>query len=43
MKQLATVIVCLVVLYAVDAYFFGGWYFSIAGQVVDRAYAFSWQ
>jgi hypothetical protein len=42
MKHLAAAIVCLVVLYAVDAFLFGGWYFSVAGQVIQNAYAFTW-
>lgn len=36
-------LVCLATLYAVDAYFCNGWYFGMAAQVVDQAYAFNWQ
>ena len=42
MKHVAAAIVCLAVLYAVDAIAFGGWYFGVAGQAVAKAYALHW-
>lgn len=42
MKHLRAVIVCLVALYAVDAIWFDGWYFSLAMQTVRQAYALNW-
>ena len=42
MKHLAAGIVCLAVLYAVDAIAFDGWYFGVAGQAVAKAYALHW-
>jgi hypothetical protein len=43
MKQhLIGAVVCLASLYAVDAYFFDGWYFGIAAQVIQRAYTVAW-
>jgi len=42
MKHLRAVIVCLVALYAVDAYFFDGWYFGVATQAMRQVYALNW-
>jgi hypothetical protein len=42
MKHLIAAAVCLATLYAVDAYFFNGWYFGIATQVIDKAYTLTW-
>jgi hypothetical protein len=42
MKQVAVAIVCVAVLYAIDALCFGGWYLGIAGQAVQQAYALNW-
>ncbi|HTV35877.1 MAG TPA: hypothetical protein VMF12_05550 [Xanthobacteraceae bacterium] len=42
MKLLTAAIVCLAVLYAVDAFVFGGWYFNVADQAVQQAYALNW-
>lgn len=38
MKQLKTAIVCMVVLYCVDAIFFNGWYFVTTEQIMAHAY-----
>jgi hypothetical protein len=42
MKHLMAALVCLVTLYAVDAYFCDGRYFGTAAQVIENAYASDW-
>jgi len=42
MKQFTAALVCLAVLYAVDSFFFDGWYFNIAAQAAAQAYALVW-
>lgn len=42
MKHLTAALVCLGVLYAVDALFFNGWYFGVAAQAVGQAFALDW-
>ncbi len=42
MKHLGAAIICLVVLFAVDAFFFDGWYFGVAAQIVENAYSLDW-
>jgi hypothetical protein len=42
MKHLRAAIVCLVALYAVDAYFCNGWCFGAAMQALQQAYALNW-
>ena len=41
-KPMAAVMVCVAVLYAIDALCFGGWYFGVADQAVRQAYALNW-
>jgi hypothetical protein len=42
MRHLTAAVVCLCVLYAVDAMFFDGWYFGVASQAVSQAFALDW-
>ncbi len=42
MKQLVAAMVCLGTLYAIDVFFFDGWYFGIASQMIQQAYALNW-
>jgi predicted FMN-binding regulatory protein PaiB len=42
MTQLKTALVCLVVLYGVDAYFCSGWYFSATEQIIVHASKVDW-
>jgi hypothetical protein len=42
MRHLIAAIVCLAVLYAVDSFFFNGWYFGVAAQVVEKASTVTW-
>jgi hypothetical protein len=42
MKHLTAAIVCIVVLYGVDALLFGGWYFSSATKAVEQTYRLQW-
>lgn len=42
MAQLKAVIVCLVVLYAVDAVLFNGWYFTTTEQIIANASTIGW-
>lgn len=43
MKHLIAATVYVAALYAVDACFFDGWYFGIAAQVIEKAYAINWR
>ncbi len=42
MIQLKTALVCLVVLYGVDAFFFNGWYFATTEQIIGHASDVDW-
>jgi hypothetical protein len=42
MRTLMAAVVCLVALYAVDSFFFNGWYFGVAAQVVEKASTVTW-
>lgn len=42
MKHLVAAAICVAVLYAVDATFFGGSYFAAANQAIERAAALDW-
>jgi hypothetical protein len=42
MKQLTAAILCIAVLYGLDAVFFGGWYFSNATKAIEQTYSLSW-
>jgi hypothetical protein len=42
MKQLTAAILCIAVLYGLDAVFFSGWYFSNATKAIEKTYSLSW-
>jgi hypothetical protein len=42
MRHLTAAVICFVILYAVDSMFFGGWYFAVANQAIERAWALNW-
>ena len=42
MKHLTAAIVCITVLYGVDALFFGGWYFTSATKAIEKTYSLQW-
>jgi hypothetical protein len=42
MKQLTAAIVCIAVLYGIDALFYGGWFFNNATKAVEHAYTIRW-
>lgn len=42
MAQLKAAIVCIVVLYGVDAMFFNGWYFATTEQIIAHAHTIDW-
>ena len=42
MKHLTAAILCIAVLYGLDAVFFGGWYFSNATKAIEQTYSLSW-
>ena len=42
MKHLTAAIVCIAVLYAMDALLFNGWYFSNATKAIEKTYALRW-
>jgi hypothetical protein len=42
MKHLTAAIVCITVLYGVDALFFGGWYFTSAAKALEKTYSLQW-
>ncbi len=42
MRHLTAAVICLAILYAVDSMFFGGWYFAIANQAIERVCAIDW-
>jgi len=42
MKQLTAAIVCIGVLYGIDALFYGGWFFSNATKAVEHVYTIRW-
>ena len=41
-KPLTAAIICLGILYAVDAMYFDGWYFAATNQAIDRVRALNW-
>jgi hypothetical protein len=41
-KHLNAALICFGILYAVDAYFFGGWYLGIAKQAFAQAWSLHW-
>jgi len=42
MKHVTAALVCLGILFAVDAMFFNGWYLGAAEQAVAQAWALDW-
>ena len=42
MKHVTAALICLGILYAVDALLFNGTYFAVAEQAVARAWALDW-
>jgi len=42
MKHLSAAILCIAVLYGIDAVFYGGWYFSMATTAIERASKLDW-
>jgi hypothetical protein len=41
-KHLSAALICLGVLYVVDAYFCDGWYFGMAKEAFAQAWALYW-
>ena len=41
-QNLTAATVCQGILYAVDAMFFGGWYFAATHQAIDHVWALNW-
>jgi hypothetical protein len=42
MKHLTAVIVCIAVLYGIDALFYGGWFFNNATKAIEHSYTLQW-
>lgn len=42
MQQLKVALVCVAVLYGVDAIWFNGWYVAAADRVIARAWQLDW-
>ncbi len=42
MKHLTAVIVCIGVLYVIDAMFYGGWFFGNATRAIEHVYTIQW-
>jgi hypothetical protein len=42
MKHLSAAIVCIVVLYGIDALFYGGWFFNNATKAIEHSYTLQW-
>jgi hypothetical protein len=42
MKQLTAAIVCIAVLYGIDALFYGGWFFNNATRAIEHSYTLQW-
>jgi hypothetical protein len=42
MKHLTAAILCIAVLYGIDALFYGGWYFNYASRAIEHTYALQW-
>ncbi len=42
MVQLKAAIVCIMVLYGVDAFLFNGWYFATTEQIIATAQPIDW-
>jgi hypothetical protein len=42
-KPLTAAVICLGILYVVDAMYFGGWWFAATNQAIDHAWALNWR
>lgn len=42
MKHLTAVIVCIAVLFVIDALFYGGWFFGNATRAIEHVYTIQW-
>jgi len=42
MKHLTAAIVCIAVLYGLDALFYDGWYFSNVTKAIEHTYRLRW-